>query len=50
VIAEELPDAEVHIVDPGGHMVLLEHPAAVNEWLRDLLVRSRAVAVERGLA
>ena len=49
-LAVELPDAEVHIVDPGGHMVLLEHPAAVNEWLRDLLVRSRAVAVERGLA
>jgi pimeloyl-ACP methyl ester carboxylesterase len=50
VIAGELPDAEVQIVDPGGHMVLLEHPEDVTEWLRDLLVRSHAVAVARGLA
>ena len=49
-IAEELPDATVEIVDPGGHMVLLEHPEEVTELLRDLLVRSHAVAVERGLA
>ena len=50
VITEELPDAAVHIVDPGGHMVLLEHPEEVTGWLRDLLVRSHAVAVHRGLA
>jgi pimeloyl-ACP methyl ester carboxylesterase len=48
-IAAALPDAQVEIVDPGGHMVLLEYPEEVTGWLRDLLARSRGVAVRRGL-
>jgi pimeloyl-ACP methyl ester carboxylesterase len=48
-IAEQLPDAEVEIVDPGGHMVLLEYPDEVTGWLRDLLVRSLEVAEQRVL-
>jgi pimeloyl-ACP methyl ester carboxylesterase len=48
-IAAALPDAQVEIVDPGGHMVLLEYPEEVTGWVRDLLARSRGVAVQRGL-
>ena len=48
-IAAAMPEAQVEIVDPGGHMVLLEYPEAVTAWLRELLGRSAEVASQRGL-
>jgi len=48
-IAAALPDAQVEIVDPGGHRVLLEYPAAVTGGLRELLGRSSEEASRRGL-
>jgi pimeloyl-ACP methyl ester carboxylesterase len=48
-LAAALPEAHVEIVDPGGHMVLLEYPEAVTAWLRELLGRSAEVAAQRGL-
>lgn len=42
-IGEVLPDAELVIVPDAGHLVMLEHPEAVNERLADLLAGIGAV-------
>ena len=42
-IADVLPDAELVIVPDAGHLVMLEHPEAVNDRIADLLVRIGAV-------
>ncbi|MET9799336.1 alpha/beta hydrolase [Streptomyces sp. NPDC006368] len=42
-IADLLPDAELVIVEDGGHLVMLEHPEVVTDRLADLLVRVGAV-------
>ena len=49
-LSEALPDAELVIADPGGHLVLLEQPDQVTEALRRLFDRSLEVARSRGLA
>lgn len=41
-IAEFLPDAELEIVPGAGHLVMLEHPEAVNAALRRLLAATGA--------
>jgi pimeloyl-ACP methyl ester carboxylesterase len=48
-IADLLPECVLEIVDPGGHMVVLEYPDEVTGWLGDLLARSREAAGRRGL-
>ena len=40
-IVRELPDAELVVVEGGGHVVLLEHAFEVNEALRRFLERTR---------
>ncbi|MFZ0324931.1 MAG: alpha/beta hydrolase [Actinomycetes bacterium] len=40
-IASALPDAELVVLDPAGHLVMLERPDDVNSVLFDLLDRSR---------
>jgi pimeloyl-ACP methyl ester carboxylesterase len=42
-IADLLPDAELVIVDDGGHLVMLEHPEVVTDRLADLLAKVGAV-------
>lgn len=41
VIAANLPDAELVVVEDAGHMVVLERPALVTEHLRALVRRAR---------
>ncbi|GIJ44728.1 alpha/beta hydrolase [Virgisporangium aliadipatigenens] len=38
-IVRELPDAELVVVEGGGHVALLEHPAAVNDAMKAFLER-----------
>jgi len=42
VMADALPDAELHLVPGAGHMVILERPAVVNAALHALLKRATA--------
>ncbi|MGW0613028.1 alpha/beta fold hydrolase [Streptomyces sp. NPDC002788] len=42
-IADVLPGAELVLVPDAGHLVMLEHPAAVTDRLADLLARTGAV-------
>ncbi len=35
-MARVLPGARLRVLDPGGHLAILEHPEAVNDELRDL--------------
>jgi len=49
-IAAALPEADVRVVEPGGHMILLEYPDEVTAWIRELLRRSLTLAQQRGLA
>jgi pimeloyl-ACP methyl ester carboxylesterase len=46
-IAAALPDADLVEVSDGGHVVMLEHPAAVTDALAGLIERVRPVAEER---
>ncbi|MFI6344581.1 alpha/beta fold hydrolase [Streptomyces sp. NPDC050560] len=43
-IAGLLPEAELVLVPEGGHLVMMEHPEAVNDRLADLLVRTGTAA------
>ncbi len=43
-IVEGIPGAELVIVPDGGHLVMLEHPAVVNDHLRALVSRARRSA------
>ncbi|MFD9035094.1 alpha/beta fold hydrolase [Streptomyces sp. NPDC059567] len=49
-IADLLPEAELVIVDDGGHLVMLEHPEAVTDRLADLLAKVGAVPVKAAKA
>ena len=48
-MAQVLPGARLRILDPGGHLAILEHPDEVNLELRDLLDGAWALAGIRGL-
>lgn len=48
-MARVLPGAQVRILDPGGHLSILEHPERVNADLRDLLDDAWELAAQRGL-
>jgi len=48
-MARLLPGARVRVLDPGGHLSILEHPEAVNEELRDLVDAAWVLAGARGL-
>jgi pimeloyl-ACP methyl ester carboxylesterase len=39
VLVQGIPGAELEILDPGGHLVMLERPDDVNSHLIDLLER-----------
>jgi len=41
-IVQQIPHAELVTLDPGGHLVMLERPDDVNDWLFDLVDRSVA--------
>ncbi|MFE5482153.1 alpha/beta fold hydrolase [Streptomyces sp. NPDC056527] len=49
-IADLLPEAELVIVDDGGHLVMLEHPEVVTDRLADLLAKVGAVPVKAAKA
>jgi pimeloyl-ACP methyl ester carboxylesterase len=49
-IVEEIPGAELVIVPNGGHLVMLEHPAVVNDHLRALVARARRSAAPNASA
>ena len=40
-IVRLLPGSEHVVVDLAGHLIMLEHPAMLNEHLVDLIARSR---------
>jgi pimeloyl-ACP methyl ester carboxylesterase len=44
MLVQGIPGAELEVLDPGGHLVMLERPDDVNGHLIDLLER-----VARGL-
>lgn len=46
-IAAALPDAELVEIADGGHVVILEHPGAINEALSELIERAMGLPVER---
>ena len=48
-MARALPGARLRVLDPGGHLAILEHPDAVNGELRDLFDGAWALAGARGL-
>jgi pimeloyl-ACP methyl ester carboxylesterase len=48
-MARALPGAQVTILDPGGHLSILEHPDRVNSDLRELFDDAWALAGKRGL-
>ena len=48
-MARVLPGARLRILDPGGHLSILEHPDAVNDELRDLVEGAWTLAGARGL-
>ncbi len=48
-MARVLPGARLKILDPGGHLAILEHPDAVNAELRDLFDGAWSLAQARGL-
>ncbi len=48
-MARELPGAHVTILDPGGHLSILEHPERINADLRDLFDDAWELAGKRGL-
>jgi pimeloyl-ACP methyl ester carboxylesterase len=41
---DAVPGAELLVLDPAGHMLMLEHHEIVNERLRELVIRARAAA------
>ena len=47
VIVRVLPHAEHAVVPQTGHMLLMEHPDAVNEAIRDLLARAHRLHLAR---
>lgn len=46
-IVRRLPHAEHVVVPQSGHMLLMEHPDAVNEAIRDLLARAQRLHLAR---
>lgn len=49
-MARAVPGARLRVLDPSGHMALLEHPDEVNDELRDLVDGAWRLAKARGLA
>jgi pimeloyl-ACP methyl ester carboxylesterase len=49
VLMEQLPDAETLILDPCGHMAMIEYHDRVNAALEDLICRSVTASTSAGL-